>query len=256
MISQLPQALREIERREQVWRRKPLLREVYREFYELIGAWRSPVPGREVELGSGRADYRNHRPGTLCCDLIPFPWLDFAADACRLPLADESAANLTMIDLLHHLAYVRRFFDEVSRVLVPGGRIIMIEPYVSALSWPVYRFLHREPLDCGVRPLEAGFDEPLCDARQVMDSNQAVPTLTFWRDHREFERRYPELSIICRKPLSLLLYPLSGGFEGSCLVPAWAVRPIRRLERGLMPLARFLAFRCLVVVGKTSQGPA
>jgi len=128
VISQLPQALREIERREQVWRRKPLLREVYREFYELIGAWRSPVPGREVELGSGRADYRNHRPGTLCCDLIPFPWLDFAADACRLPLADESAANLTMIDLLHHLAYVRRFFDEVSRVLVPLSLIHISEP--------------------------------------------------------------------------------------------------------------------------------
>ena len=254
VTAQLPGALRQLEVHQRAWQGKPLLRELYGEFFDRIDQWRSQVPGRDVELGSGLATYGHHRPGTLCCDLLPFPWLDFAADACRLPLAEASVANVTLIDVLHHLAYVRRFFDEIARVLAPGGRLIMIEPYLSLQSWPIYRFLHREPLNYRARPLAAEPDEPICDPGLALDANQAIPTVTFWRDRRLFERRYPDLSILHRERLSLLLYPLSGGFESRRLVPAWAVGLVRRLERALQPLARFLAFRCLVVVGKAATG--
>lgn len=250
VFSQLPEALVGLERHAEAWRRKPLLRELYHDYYERMEAWRSHVPGRDVELGAGRAEYRNHRPATWCCDLLPFNWLDFAADACRLPLADGSVANLTMIDVLHHLAYVRRFFGEVSRILPRGGRAILLEPYVSPASWPVYRFLHREPCDSQVRPLDADPDEPVCDPAQALDSNQAIPTVTFWRDRHKFEELFPELRIIHRQRLSLLLYPLSGGFESPCLIPRWAVGAVRALEDALMPAAGMLAFRCLVVLEK------
>ncbi|MCP4249019.1 MAG: class I SAM-dependent methyltransferase, partial [bacterium] len=159
ITAQLPDALAGLARHAQAWQRKPLLRELYQEFYDLIDRWRSDAPGRDVELGSGQAEYRRHRPGTLCCDLMPFPWLDFSADACRLPVTDGGVANLTMIDVLHHLAYVRRFFAETTRILAPGGRMILLEPYVSPASWPVYRFLHREPCDGRVRPLDVAPDQ-------------------------------------------------------------------------------------------------
>jgi len=255
VIAQLPQALREVESFERGWRRKPVLRELYHEFYELIAAWRSDAPGRDVELGSGRADYRKHQPGTFCCDLIPFPWLDFAADATRLPMADGSAANLTMIDVLHHLAYVRRFFSEVARVLAPGGRAILLEPYVSPMSWFVYRFLHPEPVDGRVRPLHVQRDAPVCDPHEALDGNQAIPTAIFWRDRRTFERQHPDLAIVHRQRLSLLLYPLTGGLRGPSLLPPRAVGLLRRVERALMPLSGLMAFRCLLVLEKRSHTP-
>ena len=103
IIAQLPEALREVEWFEEGWRRKPVLREVYGEYYELIARWRSNAPGRNVELGSGRADYRQHNPGTLCCDVMPFPWLDFSADATRLPLGCGSVANLKIEQVIKPL---------------------------------------------------------------------------------------------------------------------------------------------------------
>ena len=66
-------------------------------------------------------------------------------------------------------------------MLAPGGRIVMCEPYISPMSWPVYRFFHEEPLDLGVDPLalqgSAGDG-----ARDPFDANQAIPTLLFGRE--------------------------------------------------------------------------
>ena len=253
VLAQLPQALAEVAEFERAYRRKPVLRALYGEFHELITRWRSDAPGRDVELGSGGPHCRSRRPGTLCCDLIPFPGLDFAADASRLPLADGSVANLSMLDVLHHLAYVRRFFDETSRVLAPGGRLIVLEPYVSPCSWLVYRFVHREAVDGDVDPLGVDPNVPICDPDVALDGNQAVPTTVFWRHRGRFERLYPSLRIVHRQRLSLLLYPLSGGLRGPCLVPEWAAGLVRRIERALAALAGWMAFRCLVVIEKSAE---
>ncbi|MCP4245575.1 MAG: hypothetical protein GY778_00860, partial [bacterium] len=91
-------------------------------------------------------------------------------------------------------------------------------------------------------------DQPVCDPVEALDANEAIPTVLFWRDRRRFEQLFPNLRIIHRQRLSLLLYPLSGGFESPCLVPRWAVGAVRTLEQALAPLAGLLAYRCLVVL--------
>lgn len=235
---------------QRAWQRKRLLREVYEDLYRQMSEWHSAVAGLHIDVGAGAGNYRRCRPDVLCCDVLPFPGLDFCADACRLPLADGTVADLTMMDVLHHLPFPRRFFDEVSRVLVPGGRLILVEPYVSPASWPVYKLFHREPLDLRIDPMPDDPDEPIVDPNTPLSANQAVPTLIFWRHRRRFERLYPELRLICTRPTAVLAYPLSGGFEGPCLVPGWAAGIVRRLDRAFTPLASFLAFRCLVVLEK------
>ena len=69
---------------------------------------------------------------------------EVSADA--LPFADAALGALVLFDVLHHLPDPRRFFQEASRALRPAGRIVLCEPYVSLLSYPVYKFLHDEPL--------------------------------------------------------------------------------------------------------------
>jgi hypothetical protein len=46
---------------------------------------------------------------------------------------------------LHHIADAERLLAKAQRALVPGGRILMIEPWVSAWSRFVYTRLHPEP---------------------------------------------------------------------------------------------------------------
>jgi hypothetical protein len=94
-------------------------------------------------------------------------------------------------------------------------------------------------------PLAAGTPDP---RRDPFDSNQAVPTLLAGRHRRRFERDFPGLRLVHTEHLSLLAYPLSGGFRPWCLLPRRLVGPILRAEQWLAPaLGRLLGFRLLLV---------
>ena len=232
-----------------MWRRRPLLRRLYHDWYDLVATHLSTVPGKTVELGAGTAHFKEAFPAAVATDVEPTPWADEVVDAERLPYADASLANLVLIDVFHHLAHPVRFFDECKRALALGGRVVMLDPYCSLISTPAYRLLHHEKTD-----LDAG---ALADAPELegapLASNQARATLVFFREAEAFRDRWPELRIVARRRLALILYPLSGGYSRRQLVPAALYRPLALLERALHPLAPLLAFRCLVVLERAEK---
>ena len=50
-------------------------------------------------------------------------------------------ANVFGLDMLHHLATPMTFLKEVSRVLIPRGRLILVEPWTTPFSYFIFRFL-------------------------------------------------------------------------------------------------------------------
>ncbi len=222
----------------------------------------SVVRGPNIEVGAGHGSYAENSPDVISCDIATCPWLDCAADACHLPFRAESLSNIIMIDVLHHLADPIAFFSEAMRTLAPGGRVLMIEPYTSPLSWIAWRYFHDEHIDMSADLFsEEVVAEPAAlppigsgaVAKDPWDANTAIPTLMFWREIGRFRERFPELSVVQRDRFDLLLYPLSGGFEQRPLIPSWCVPTIRWLERSLRPLARMMAFRCMIVVEKADD---
>ena len=119
-----------------MWRRRPLLRRLYHDWYELVVTHLSTVPGKTVELGAGTAHFKDAFPAAVATDVEPTPWADEVVDAERLPYGDASLANLVLIDVFHHLAHPVRFFDECRRALAVGGRVVMLDPYCSLISTP------------------------------------------------------------------------------------------------------------------------
>jgi SAM-dependent methyltransferase len=230
---------------ETAWNERPLVRRLYHLWYELVVARLSSVNGPTIELGSGISRFKEHFPTAVATDVEPTPWADRVVDAENLPFDDSSIANLVLIDVFHHLASPRRFLDSASRVLAPRGRLVILDPYCSPLSYLAYRLFHHERTD--LRADAFADDEQA--AASPMQSNQARSTLVFFRHGAEFERRWPELPIVERRRLALFLYPLSGGFTKRPLLPAVLYRPLDALERILEPvLGCALAFRCLVVL--------
>jgi hypothetical protein len=150
-----------------------------------------------------------------------------------------------LFDTLHHIENVSLFFDEALRTLKSGGRIIIMDPYISWASWPVYRYLHPEPVDLTQDPLLLTI--PRAD-RQPFDSNQAMATILFEKELARFQLCYPGLAVRQIKRLAFFAYPLSGGFEHSSMIPTSLVAPTLRLERKLGWLAQLLAFRLFVVL--------
>lgn len=226
-----------------VWQGKPVLREVYGDFFRRIAD--KCGAGPTLELGGGIGNLREHLPDVISTDIQFGPWLDVVADAQRLPFADGSLGNIVMVDVLHHIEHPLGFFDEAARVLRPGGRIVTVEPAITMLSWPFYHFIHEEPVVLGADPLSRGVPDP---SRDPYASNQAIPTLIATRHRTRFEELAPQLQIASTEWFSFLAYPMSGGFKRWSLLSAGMARRLIALERRLEPLiGRWAGFRILTV---------
>lgn len=239
--------LERFEKHRQAWAQNRMLRALNADLYARLAAELPPEAlGRRVELGSGPGFAREFIPGIVLTDLVGAPWHDREASAEALPFEDSSVGALVLFDVLHHLPSPRRFFAEAVRVLAPGGRIVMCEPYVSPMSWPVYRFFHEEPLDLGVDPLAL---QPGAGARDPFDANQAIPTLLFDRGRPAFEAAFPALAIKRFQRLSGFSCPASGGFSHGPFLP-WALWSLLHRFDAKAPAAlmRLMAFRMLVVI--------
>lgn len=244
-MSDLVATLRE---QEQAWQERPLVRRLYREWYEALVERLSDVDGISVELGSGIGRLREVAGSrVVLTDVEQTPWSDEAVDALHLPYADGSLANIVMLDVFHHLADPARFLDEVERTLAAGGRLLLIEPYCSPVSAPLYRGFHQERTDTSADPFAV--DPEIAQA--AFESNQALPTLVFYQRLAELHRRWPALRLVERRRFAFFLYPLSGGFTRRPLLPPPLYPVLRLIERALRPFAPVLAFRCLVVLEKS-----
>jgi SAM-dependent methyltransferase len=235
-----------------VWDRKPVLRVIYEDFYDRLAA--ECRPGLTIELGGGIGNLKQRLGNVITSDVQFAPWLDCVVDAQRLPFAGEVAANVVMVDVLHHLEFPAVFFRGVARVLRPGGRVLMVEPAITWGSTLFYRLFHHEPVRTSVEVLIEGTPDP---SRDPYDSNQAVPTLLATRDRERFHRQFSDLRIVRVDWFALAAYPLSGGFQRWNLVSERVARQMLRLERAIEPiLGRYVAFRMMLIIEKATRRAA
>jgi len=239
--------LARLEEHRRIWRGKPALRRIYAVWFDVLLRL-APPGGRVLEVGAGPgllSDYaREHRPDLswTATDLIPTPWNDVAADAERLPLRSQSVDAILALDTLHHLPSPARFFEEAVRVLRPGGRVGMLEPWVSALSYPVYRWLHQEGCDLGIDPWAPFAPDPSKDPFQ---GDGATP----WRMVKGTPAsRWTELGLGPPRleTMNGFAYLLSLGFRRVSLLPRFLTAPLLSVDRHLAPWAPWLGFRALI----------
>ena len=234
-----------LERRD-VWKSKIILKRLYHRWCRMIKS--ALKPGSILEIGSGSGNLKEFFPNAISSDILFTPWTDAVLDAHHLPFQDAIFDNIILFDVLHHLYDPARFFYEAHKVLKDKGRIVLIEPYVSWLSFFIYRFLHPEDLYLNINPLNkkgVGKDQ------KSFHGNQAIPSLIFERYKNRFINYFPRLKIIKIDKMDFIIYPLSGGFHHPNRCPLFLYSSLEYLEKLLRPLHRLLAFRLFVVLEKT-----
>jgi SAM-dependent methyltransferase len=228
------------------WERKETLRLLYEDYHRRL--LDSCPAGPILDIGAGTAHVKALRRDVFCADILSFPGIDVVADAHRLPFRGEAFSGVVMLDVLHHLERPIAFLEEASRVLRPGGRIAMTEPAMTTVARRFYDRFHEEPVEMEADPFAQVVVNP---DRDPFDANQAIPTLLFASDaaRRRVEQDVPSLRVRSVEWHSLLAYPLSGGFQNWCLLPASLVTPLLRIERS-MPDAvkRHFSFRMTIVL--------
>lgn len=227
----------------EAWERKPALRAVYGDMFDRIAA--ACGPGPTLEVGGGIGNLKGRLKDVISSDIQQGAYQDLVSDAQSLPFASASLGNIVMLDVVHHLEFPALFLTEATRVLRPGGRVVLIEPAITPGSTLFYRFLHQEPVDMSADPLIEGAPRP---DRDPYESNQAIPTLLVTRYREQLRARFPDLNLREVRWFAFFAYPLTGGFKPWTLLSGPMALRLLRWERAFeKSLGRLFGFRMMIV---------
>jgi SAM-dependent methyltransferase len=233
--------------RRRIIREKIFLNRVYREWYSSIAGALPGGPGAILELGSGAGFFAEVVPRAITSEVFPCAGVHLVADGAALPIVDGCLQAVVMTDVFHHLPDVGGFLRDAARAVRPGGRIIMIEPWVTSWSTAIYRHLHHEPFEpAAAWSLPAG--GPLSVA------NGALPWIVFERDRARFAAEHQAwrvLSVTVQMPFR---YLLSGGVSMRALAPGWSFAAWRAVEGLLQPWNHHLGMFALIVLERCAEG--
>jgi SAM-dependent methyltransferase len=89
---------------------------------------------------------RDKYPKVLATDIVDAPHLDMILNAEKMTLDDGSIRVIYGQNCFHHFLHPDDFFNELQRVLIPGGGFIMLDPYYGLFSQFLYNKLSRKTL--------------------------------------------------------------------------------------------------------------
>jgi SAM-dependent methyltransferase len=231
----------EIQKNLRHWEGKPLLREIYAGFYRrIVTLIDAKLPGRVVEIGSGIGNLKAHLPGALCTDLFPNPWLDLVCDGYELPFTGSSLSHLVLFDVFHHLRAPNAFLLEARRVLSPSGRLILFEPYMSLVSYPVYGLLHHEPV-AWREPVNLA--ESLPRPRDYYAAQGNATRLFFRGEIPDWPAGW---KVFHARAFSSFSYLFSGGYSKPAFYPGGCLKAVEKCDAFLSRWPGLFGARCLV----------
>lgn len=232
---------------------KPLLRSTFNSFYGVMLDCNDTFlsgDGIEIELGSGAGFLKSRRPEVITSDVRSGAHIDRVLDAQNMDIPDKSVRCIYAINVFHHLPEPERFFAELSRVLVPGGGCILIEPHNGPASSALHRLLHKDER----------FDPDVTEwhnqhiAGPLSGANQALAHIVFTRDRTIFDARYKgNLELVHQAYVTNgIRYLLSGGLNFREFSPSFAIPILRAIENLISPISKLWSLHQVIVIKKNS----
>lgn len=236
-----------LERDRRIINNKGFLNLIYEDFYTKLKSTKLKRP--TVEIGSGAGFIKKIIPGTVTTDVINADGIDIKASAEKLPFKNKSIGSIVMVSVFHHIKDPTKALKEFERILVPGGKIVMIEPWVSLFSKFIYKNFHHE-----------NFDEKsnwkIKGVGRMSDANGAIPWIIFHRDKNKFRKMFPNLEIVNVKPHTPFRYLFSGGLSKPQLIPTSMYTVINKIEEVLAFFSQHIAmFATIEIVKSKSARP-
>lgn len=232
-----------------VWRSKPVLRRIYTEqFYRRL--LENRVVGETLEIGSGPGFMRDLDPTVIRTDIVPSVFISAIVDGHQLPFRDGQFSNVVMLDVLHHINRPIVLLKELSRVLKVGGRIIMVEPWITPFSTFIYTYLHQETCNLAIEPWHEA--EQFAHDKRAFDGNAAIPYCLFSVGWQHAQPRLPDLQLVEIEQFSWLTYLLSFGFKPINALPMGLYAPAYAVEQLSSRLLKpWITLRAKIILQKS-----
>jgi SAM-dependent methyltransferase len=234
----------------QIVQRKVILRQLFERFYKECRdrdlRYFGDCPGVRLEIGSGAGIMKRVFSDVITSDIKCLPFIDIVLAAERLPFPDNSLRAIYAVNVFHHLPKPRVFFEEVLRVLHPGGGVVLIEPFYGPVASWVFRNLHK----CESFEPAAPNWEFLDEMGPASNANQALSYVIFKRDRNTFEREFPRLDVVLDSPHTHVWYVVSGGVNFRQMLPDRLGSLAEFADRVLSPFNRWIALQHTIVLRK------
>ena len=143
-------------------------------------------------------------------DYSDHPHLDFKnIDAQNTGFKDDEFDFVIASNMIHHLPYPLKFFNEMNRILKKGGKLIIFDAHCSVLLQLVLIIMKHEGFDFtkDVWSLK----EPSTDDNDLWSGNSAIPYLIFNNKKIFAEKLGSKFNIKKLKICECLLFLNSGG---------------------------------------------
>jgi len=214
----------------------------YRELYrDQFKDFANPAALSILEIGSGTSPLKRFLPNVITSDVLDLDYLDIVFDCHEIDrldaVEDNSLDVITLTNVLHHLKSPILFLNRAATKLKAGGKVVATEPFFSALSTPIFKYLHHEAIDFRISEPELGqVQGPLASA------NIALPWLIFFRRPEWLQRLNDnfDLTAFSVRPFSALSYMATGGISHRLPVPGFLYRMLFLADLALS--RRFPAF--------------
>ncbi len=187
--------------------------------------------GIEVGCGSGVAKEFIRAKSFLLTDCADHPWLDAKnVDALRTPFRDAEFDFVVSNNMIHHLARPLEFFQEMARILKPGGRLYVQEINASLLMRFILRLMRHEGYSFEVDVFDR---KSVCnDPEDPWSANCAIPNLLF-DDAEKFRKGVPYFDMEKQEWAECLLFLNSGGVIANTIslpLPRALLRVVRAID--------------------------
>ena len=164
-----------------------------------------------LELGSGASLLKKFINNEIkTSDFNNNDFLDFKnIDACNTNFKDKTFDKVISSNLIHHIAYPIKHFEEVSRILKDDGIYIIQDINCSCATQLAVMLMKHEGFD-----FTKNIYEPLIPVNNSEDpwsANIAVPNLIFDNFEKFNEKLNTDFEIIYKKNSEFLLFLNSGG---------------------------------------------
>ena len=206
-------------------------RELYRDqFKDFAEPWSLSI----LEIGSGTSPLKQFLPNVITSDVLDLGYLDLVFDCHDIDklgaINDGSLDVITLTNVLHHLENPIAFLNRAAKKLKSGGKVIATEPFFSAISTPIFKYLHHEPVEFHVsEPELKRVQGPLASA------NIALPWMIFLRQQEWLKRLNGnfEVSLLSIQPFSAISYMATGGISHKLPIPHSLYRILFRIDLAL-----------------------
>ncbi|PYJ69933.1 MAG: class I SAM-dependent methyltransferase [Verrucomicrobia bacterium] len=207
----------------------------YRKLYrDQFKAFPDPSALSILEIGSGTSPLKQFLSNVITSDVLELDYLDLVFDCHEIDkldtIKDNSLDVITLTNVLHHLKSPIAFLNRAANKLKSGGKVIATEPFFSAISTVIFKYLHHEPVDFKI-------SEPELEEVQgpLASANIALPWLIFFRrrDWLQCLNDNFDLANLSLRPFSALSYMATGGISRMLPVPHFLYRALFPVDLAL-----------------------